>query len=72
MPKETKFVLRVSSRPGALGEVAAALWGQGVNIQSLSVDVNGSQAMMQLVVSDPGAARGVFAQQGWEASEEED
>ncbi|MFQ5777268.1 MAG: ACT domain-containing protein [Terriglobia bacterium] len=70
MGKRTTFIIRVADQPGALAEVTAALWRRGIDIQSLSVDVNESDATIHLVVSQPAAAREAFAEHGWAVSEE--
>ncbi len=72
MKKANQFTITVPNRPGVLGEVASALWAQGVNIQAfLATDVRRGQAVIHLVVDKPAAARLVFPEHGWEATEEE-
>jgi hypothetical protein len=72
MKKANQFTITVPNRPGVLGEVASALWAQGVNIQAfLATDVRRGQAVIHLIVDKPAAARRVFPEHGWEATEEE-
>ncbi len=70
--KTNQFTITVPNRPGVLGEVASALWAQGVNIQAFfATDVRRGQAVIHLIVDKPAAARRVFPEHGWEATEEE-
>lgn len=69
MPKRIQFEVRLTDRPGVLGEVASALWTKGITIQAFRIDIDEGEATIHLVVNKPAAARKVFAEHGWKASE---
>ncbi len=72
MPKRIQFEVRLTNRPGVLGEVAevaSALWTKGITIQAFRIDIDEGEATIHLVVNKPAAARKVFAEYGWKASE---
>lgn len=69
MPKRIQFEVRLTNRPGVLGEVASALWTKGITIQAFRIDIDEGEATIHLIVNKPAAARKVFAEHGWKASE---
>ena len=69
MPKRIQFEVRLTNRPYVLGEVASALWTKGITIQAFRIDIDEGEATIHLVVNNPAAARKVFAEHGWKASE---
>lgn len=71
MPRAKQFTLMVPDRPGMLGEIAAALGEKKVNIVGIAAATQSGAGMVWLVVDKMPAARRVFAQHGWKATEEE-
>jgi hypothetical protein len=70
MPKATQLTVSVEDRPGILGEIALALGAKKVNIVAfMGTNVEGRGAI-RLVVDKPAAAKKVFAEHGWQATEE--
>lgn len=69
MPKRIQFEVRLTNRPGVLGEVASALWTKAITIQAFRIDIDEGEATIHLLVNKPAAARKVFAEHGWKASE---
>ena len=71
MPRAKQLTLSVADRPGMLGEIASALGAKKVNIVGLCAATQSGGGMVWLVVDKPATAKKVFAQNGWQASEEE-
>jgi hypothetical protein len=71
MPRAKQLTLSVNDRPGMLGEIAGALGAKKVNIVGLCAATTGGGAMIWVVVDKLAAAKKVFAQQGWQATEDE-
>src|SRR5438105_2923587 len=71
MPRAKQLTLSVADRPGMLGQIATALGEKKVNIVGLCAATQSGGGMIWMVVDKPAAARRVFAQQGWQATEEE-
>ena len=71
MRKARQFTGRLADRRGVLGELAAALWGKGVNIRGFLADLEGRTGSVHLVVDKPAAARQAFVECGSSATEEE-
>lgn len=71
MPRAKQFTLRVPDRVGMLGEIAGALGEKKVNIEAVAAATQGGAGMLMMVVDKPAAAKKVFAQHGWDASEQE-
>jgi hypothetical protein len=71
MPRAKQLNLSVPDRPGMLGQIATALGEKKVNIVGLCAATQGGGGMVWLVVDKPAAAKKVFAQNGWQATEEE-
>jgi hypothetical protein len=71
MPRAKQLTLSVADRPGALGDVASALGEKKVNIIGFCGAKQGDRGMIWLVVDKPAAAKKVFAQKGWDATEDE-
>lgn len=69
MARAKELKVRVENRPGMLGEVAAALAEQKVNIRGLNAWVEGDQGVIRLVVDKLPAARKVLAKRGWKPEE---
>lgn len=69
MPKRIQFEVTLTNHPGVLGEVASSLWTKGITIQAFRIDIDEGEATIHLVVNNPAAARKVFAEHGWKASE---
>ena len=69
MPKRIQFEVRLTNHPGVLGEVASALWTKGIAIQAFRIEIGEGKAPIHLVVNNPAAARKVFAEHDWKASE---
>jgi hypothetical protein len=71
MPKAKQLTVSVENRPGMLGEVGSALGAKRVNILAFMGTVTGNRGTIRMVVDKPGAAKSVFAEHGWAATEEE-
>ncbi len=70
MRSARQFTIKFADRPGALGELASALWGRGVNIRAFLAELNGRTGNIHLVVDNYAAARKVFVEQGSNVREE--
>lgn len=71
MPRAKQLTLSVPDRPGMLGEIATALGEKKVNIVGFCGAKQGERGMIWLVVDKNAAAKKVFAQRGWDATEDE-
>jgi hypothetical protein len=71
MPRAKQLTIRVPDRPGTLGEIATALGEKKINIEAIAAATQGGTGLVMMVVDKTAAARKVFAQRGWEATEEE-
>ena len=70
MPRAKQLTVWVEDRPGVLGEVASALGAKKVNIIGFIASVVEGRGAIRLVVDKPAAAKKVFAERGWETTEE--
>lgn len=71
MPRAKQLTLNVPDRPGMLGEIATALGAKKINIEGICAATTGGGGMVWLVVDKNAAAKKVFAQNGWKATEGE-
>jgi hypothetical protein len=71
MRKAKQFTLRINGRGGLLAQITTALWEKGVNILAFASDVHGREGMLHLVVDNMPLAKKIFAENGWDAIEEE-
>src|SRR5260370_34558740 len=71
MPRAKQLTLTAPERPGMLGDIATALGAKKVNIVGVCGATTGGGGMIWLVVDKPAAAKKVFAQNGWQATEDE-
>lgn len=71
MPRAKQLTVWVEDRPGVLGEVAGALGTKKVNIQAFLAAVVEGRGAIRMVVDKPALAKKVFAERGWENSEED-
>jgi hypothetical protein len=71
MPRAKELKVRVPDRPGALGEVTAALAEKKVNLRAVNAWVEGTEGIIRLVVDKVPAARKVLADRGWSVEEHE-
>lgn len=71
MPKAKQLSVWVEDRPGTLGEVASALGAKKVNIAAFMAGAIGGRGGIRVVVDKPAAAKKIFAERGWEVSEED-
>ncbi len=71
MPRAKQFTISVPDRPGTLGEITGALGDKKVNIEGISGGKMGDRGVIWMVVDKPAAAKKVFAQNGWDATEDE-
>ena len=71
MPKAKQLTVSVEHRPGMLGEVGSALGAKKVNIVAFMATVTDNRGTIRMVVDKPAAAKRVFAEHGWETTEEE-
>jgi len=70
MPRAKQLTVWVQDRPGILGELASALGAKKVNIIGFIASVVEGRGAIRLVVDKPAAAKKVFAERGWETTEE--
>jgi hypothetical protein len=71
MPKAKQLTVSVENRPGMLGEVGSALGAKRVNILAFMGTVTDNRGTIRMVVDNRAAAKRVFAEHGWETTEEE-
>lgn len=72
MPRAKQMTLSVADRPGMLGDIASALGEKKVNIVGVcGATTQGSGGMIWVVVDKPAAAKKVFAQNRWQATEDD-
>ena len=71
MPRAKQLTVTVPDRPGMLGDVASALGAKKINIEGICAATTGGGGMIWMVVDNNAAAKKVFAQNGWQASEDE-
>jgi hypothetical protein len=70
MPTAKQLTVSVENRPGMLGEVGSALGAKKVNILAFMATVADNRGIIRMVVDKRAAARRVFAEHGWETTEE--
>ncbi len=71
MPRAKELKVRVEDRPGALGEVAAALAEKKVNLRAVNAWVEGTEGIVRVIVDQVPAARKALAAKGWQVTEQE-
>lgn len=71
MPKAKQLTAWVEDRPGMLGELASALGAKKVNIQAFMSGTVEGRAAIRLIVDKPSLAKRIFAEHGWDATEED-
>ena len=71
MPRVKQVTAWVESRPGMLGEVAAAMGAKKVNVQAFMATNVGGRGAIRMVVDKPAAAGKVCAQRGWQMTEDD-
>ncbi len=71
MPRAKQINVWVDDRPGVLGEVASALGAKKVNVIGFTASVVEGRGAIRLVVNRPAAAKRVFAEGGWETTQED-
>jgi hypothetical protein len=71
MAKATQLTVSVENRPGMLGEVGSALGAKSVNILAFMGTVTDNRGTIRMVVDNRAAAKRVFAEHGWETTEEQ-
>ena len=71
VPKAKQLTAWIEDRPGTLGTVAMALGEKNVNILAFTVPVIGDRGAFHMIVDKPAAAKKIFAQHGWETTEED-
>jgi hypothetical protein len=71
MPKATQLTVSVENRPGMLGEVGSALGAKRVNILAFMGTVTDNRGTIRMVVDNRAAAKRVFAEHGWETTEQQ-
>ncbi len=71
MPRAKQLTVWVEDRPGMLGQVAFALGSRKVNILAFIAGTVEGRWAIRLIVDKPAAAKKVFAERGWEATEED-
>jgi hypothetical protein len=71
MPTAKQLTVWVENRPGMLGEVGSALGAKKVNIKAYMAAVTDGRGTIRMVVDKRAAAKRVFAEHGWETTEED-
>jgi hypothetical protein len=71
MPRAKELKVRVPDRPGALGEIAAALAEKKVNLRAVNAWVEGAEGVVRMVVDKGAAAKKALAAKGWPVEEHE-
>jgi hypothetical protein len=71
MPRAKELKIRVPDRPGALGEITAALAEKKVNLRAVNAWVEGAEGVVRMVVDKAPAAKKALAAKGWQAEEHE-
>jgi hypothetical protein len=69
MPRAKELKIRIPDRPGALGEVTAALAERKVNLRAVNAWVEGDEGVIRLIVDKVPAARKALSAQGWQVEE---
>lgn len=71
MPRAKQLTIKVPDQPGLLGEIGAALGAKKANIVALMATTEAGRGSIRLVVDRHAAAKRVFAERGWDPSEDE-
>jgi hypothetical protein len=71
MPRAKELKVRVEDRPGALGEVTAALAEKKINLRGVNAWVEGNEGVVRLVADKTPAAKKALAAKGWHVDETE-
>lgn len=69
MPRAKELKVRVADRPGALGEVTAALAEKKLNLRAVNAWVEGNEGVVRLVAEKTPAAKKALAARGWQVEE---
>jgi hypothetical protein len=69
MPRAKELKVRVQDRPGALGEITAALAAKKINLRAVNAWVEGTEGVIRIVAESTPAARKVLAAQGLQVEE---
>ena len=71
MPRAKELKVRVEDRPGALGEVTAALAEKKINLRGVNAWIEGNEGVVRLVADKGAAAKKALAAKGWQVVETE-
>ncbi len=71
MPRAKELKVRVPDRPGALGEVTAALAEKKINLRAVNAWIEGTEGIIRLVPDKAAAAKKALAAKGWPVEEKE-
>jgi hypothetical protein len=71
MPRAKELKIRVTDRPGALGEVAGALAEKKINLRAVNAWVEGTEGVVRLVTDKTAAAKKTLAAKGYQVTEQE-
>lgn len=69
MPRAKELKVRLPDRPGALGEVTAALAEKKINLRAVNAWVEGDEGVIRIVAESTPAARKVLAALGLRVDE---
>jgi hypothetical protein len=69
MPRAKELKVRVPDRPGALGEIGAALAEKKVNLRAVNAWVEGAEGVVRMVVDKGAVAKKALAAKGWPVEE---
>lgn len=71
MPRAKELKVRVADRPGALGEITAALAEKKINLRAVNAWVEGNEGVIRLVADSAPAARKVLKARGLQVDEQD-
>src|SRR5512138_3809846 len=69
MPRAKELKIRVPDRPGALGEITAALAEKKINLRAVNAWVEGDEGVIRLVAESAPAARKALTAKGLQVEE---
>jgi hypothetical protein len=71
MPRAKELKVRVTDRPGALGEVTAALAEKKINLRAVNAWVEGNEGVVRLIAEKTPAAKKALVARGYQVTEQE-
>jgi hypothetical protein len=71
MPKAKELKVRVTDRPGALGEVTGALSEKKINLRAVNAWVEGTEGVVRIVADKTAAAKKALSAKGYQVTEQD-